>query len=125
MKRIMLYLTAGLFFTGISSKVFAESGHQQAPKDSIPKKIIGKVKITVKNLMDGSAVDSVYILAGNKRGYTDSKGVVELDSVPAGTMVITTKSGYVAESKKVKTDMQIRIGRREMQSSANNYKNGL
>jgi hypothetical protein len=36
--------------------VFAEkSGHyQQAPKDSIPKKIIGKVKITVKDLMDGS-----------------------------------------------------------------------
>src|SRR6187399_21413 len=127
MKRLMLFLTAGLFFSSISSKVFAENGghYQQAPKDSIPKKIIGKVKITVKNLMDGSAVDSVYILAGNKRGYTDSKGVVELDSVPVGTMVTTTKAGYVAESKKVKADMQIRIARREMQSSANNYKNGL
>ena len=127
MKRLMLFLTAGLFFSGISSKVFAErSGHyQQAPKDSIPKKIIGKVKITVKDLMDGSAVDSVYILVGNKSGYTDSKGIVEFDSVPVGTMATTTKAGYVAQSKKVKADMQIRIGRREMQSSANNYKNGL
>jgi len=127
MKRLMLFLTAGLFFTSISSEVFAENGghYQQAPKDSIPKKIIGKVKITVKDLMDGSPVDSVYILAGNKRGYTDSKGVVEFDSVLVGTMVTTTKAGYVAESKKVKADMQIRIGRREMQSAANNYKNGL
>ena len=40
MKRLMLLLTAGLFFTSISSKVFAEKGghYQQAPKDSIPKK---------------------------------------------------------------------------------------
>src|SRR6186997_490466 len=89
MKRLMLFLTAGLFFSGISSKVFAEkSGHyQQAPKDSIPKKMIGKVKITVKDLMDGSALDSVYITAGTKRGYSDSKGVLEFDTVPAGIMV--------------------------------------
>jgi TonB-linked SusC/RagA family outer membrane protein len=98
---------------------------QQRPTDSIPKKIIGKVKITVKDLMDGTAVDSVYILAGIKKGYTDNKGIVEFDSVPAGTMVTTTKAGYVAQSKKVKADLQIRIERREMQSSANNYKNGL
>jgi hypothetical protein len=126
MKRLMLF--SGLFLiASISSKVFAENGghYQQAPKDSIPKKIIGKVKITVKDLMDGSAVDSVYVTAGIKRGYTDSKGVVELDSVPAGTMVNASKAGYLAQSKKVKADLQIRIGRREMQTSANNYKNGL
>jgi hypothetical protein len=75
--------------------------------------------------MDGSAVDSVYILVGNKRGYTDSKGIVEFDSLPAGIMVTASKTGYIAQSKKVKADLQIRIGRREMQSSANNYKNGL
>ncbi|HEY5771543.1 MAG TPA: TonB-dependent receptor plug domain-containing protein, partial [Chitinophagaceae bacterium] len=127
MKRLMLLLTAGLFFTGISSKVFAErSGHyQQAPKDSIPKKIIGKVKITVKDLMDGSALDSVYVTVGLKRGYTDNRGIVELDSIPVGTMAMVSKSGYIAQSKKVKADLQIRIGRRDMQSSANNYKNGL
>jgi len=127
MKRSKLFLTAGLFLiTGISSKVFAESGHyQQAPKDSIPKKIIGKVKITVKDLMDGSALDSVYVTVGVKRGYTDNRGIVELDSIPVGTMAMVSKSGYIAQSKKVKADMQIRIGRRDMQSSANNYKNGL
>ena len=107
--------------------MFAEkSGHyQQAPKDSIPKKIIGKVKITVKDLMDGSAVDSVYVSVGTKRGYTDNKGIVEFDSVTAGSMAVTSKSGYIAQSKKVKADLQIRIGKRDMQSSANNYKNGL
>ena len=85
MKRLMLLLTAGLFFTSISSKVFAENSdhYQQAPKDSIPKKIIGKVKITVKDLMDGSALDSVYVTVGLKRGYTDNRGIVELDSIPA------------------------------------------
>src|SRR5688572_25914026 len=127
MKRLMLLLTAGLFFTGISSKVFAEKSrhYQQAPKDSIPKKIIGKVKITVKDLMDGSAVDSVYVSIGNKRGYTDNKGIVELDSVTAGSMTVISKSGYIAQTKKVKADLQIRIGKRDMQSSAHNYKNGL
>src|SRR5204863_1099314 len=127
MKRLMLFLTAGLFLiSGISSKVFAKSGHyQQAPKDTIPKKIIVKVKVTVKDLMDGSAVDSVYVLVGNKRGYTDSKGIVEFDSVSTGVMVTTTKASYIAQSKKVKADLQIRIGKRDMQSSANNYKNGL
>src|SRR5215204_3342226 len=110
MKRLMLF--SGLFLiTGISSKVFAKkSGHyQQTPKDSIPKKIIGKVKITVKDLMDGSGMDSVYILVGIKKGYTDSKGIVEFDSVPAGIMVTTTKAGYIVQSKKVKADLQIRI----------------
>src|SRR6187402_447634 len=104
MKRLMLFLTAGLFFTSISSKVFAErSGHyQQAPKDSIPKKLIGKVKITVKDLMDGSALDSVYVTAGLKRGYTDNRGIIEFDSVTAGNMVLVSKSGYIAQSKKVK-----------------------
>src|SRR6186997_1632133 len=89
MKRLMLLLTAGLFFSCISSKVFAEkSGHyQQTPKDSIPKKIIGKVKITVKDLMDGSALDSVYVSIGIKRGYTNNTGIVEFDSVIAGSII--------------------------------------
>src|SRR6478735_2591520 len=127
MKRLMLLLIAGLFFTSISSKVFAEkSGHyQQAPKDSIPKKIIGKVKITVKDLMDGSALDSAYVSIGIKRGYTDNRGIVEFDTIPAGSIALVSKSGYIAQSKKVKADLQIRIGKRDMQSAANNYKNGL
>ncbi|HJS54260.1 MAG TPA: SusC/RagA family TonB-linked outer membrane protein [Chitinophagaceae bacterium] len=128
MKRLTLLLTAVLFLIcGISSEALAKKSDQtqQSPTDSIPKKIIGKVKITVKDLMDGSAVDSVYILVGINKGYTDNKGIVEFDSVPAGTVVTITKAGYIAQSKKVKADMLIRIGRREMQSSANNYKNGL
>jgi hypothetical protein len=102
MKRLMLF--SGLFLiTGISSKVFAEkSGHyQQAPKDSIPKKIIGKVKITVKDLMDGSALDSVYISVGTKHGYTDNRGIVGFDSSAGGSMVATIRRLY-SSIKKVK-----------------------
>src|SRR5262245_1372554 len=57
---------------------------QQKPVDSVPKKVIGKVKITVKDLMDGTALDSAYVSLGSKRGYTDNNGVVQFDSVVAG-----------------------------------------
>ena len=36
--------------------------------------------------MDGSALDSVYVTVGVKRGYTDNRGIIEFDSVPVGSM---------------------------------------
>jgi hypothetical protein len=45
-------------------------------------------------------MDSVYVTAGNKRGYTDSKGMLSLTVCAAGTIVTTTKAGYLAQSKK-------------------------
>ena len=98
---------------------------QQRPTDSVPKKILGKVKITVKDLMDGSALDSVYVSIGSKRGFTNNTGIVEFDSVIAGSIITVSKTGYLAISKKAKTDQTIRLSSRDIQSSAGNYKNGF
>lgn len=128
MKRLMLSFTAGLFIiSGNFSEVLAgESGYyQQKPNDSIPKKIIGKVKITVKDLMEGNTLDSVYVSAGSKNGYTDSRGIVEFVKVPADVPVVASKAGYIAQSKKVKPDLQLQLAKRESPSSTNDYKNGL
>jgi len=128
MKHLMVSFTAGiLFITGITSQVFAETNgrYQQAPNDSVPKKMVQGVKITVKDLMDGSGLDSVYISVGVKRGYTDNNGVIEFDSVPVGNMVLVSKAGYLVQSKKVKADMQFRLGKRGTQSQINDYRNGL
>ncbi|HEY6506318.1 MAG TPA: SusC/RagA family TonB-linked outer membrane protein, partial [Chitinophagaceae bacterium] len=127
MKRLLFSIATGFFFiTCISSEVSAETGaHYQAPKDSLPKKTIGKVSIRVRDLMDGSALDSVYINVGLKRGYTDTRGIIEFDSIPAGLFVLASKAGYQAQSKKVKPDMELRLGKREIQSQANVYRNGL
>ena len=125
MKRSTLSFTAVLLFTCISSDVFAGGNYQQKPTDSIPKKIIPKVKVTVKDLMDGAGLDSVYVNIGVKRGYTNDKGIVEFDNVAAGDMVVASKTGYLAQSKKVKADVQLRLGKREMQSAGTHYTNGL
>ncbi|HEX6849380.1 MAG TPA: SusC/RagA family TonB-linked outer membrane protein [Chitinophagaceae bacterium] len=98
---------------------------QQKPVDSIPKKIIGKVKVTVKDLMDGSAVDSAYVTVGANKGYTNINGSIEFDSVTVGSTIIISKAGYLASSKKAKADLTVRLSKRDIQSSASNYKNGL
>jgi len=98
---------------------------QQRPTDSIPKKIIGKVKITVKDLIDGSVLDSVYVSAGSKKGYTDKNGYLEFDSLATGGNLLLSKAGYLAVSKKAKADLTVLLSKRDLQSSAKNYKNGL
>ena len=128
MRRLIFFVAAVLLFiTCITSRVMAkENGYyQQAPKDSLPKKIIEKVRIQVKDLMDGSGIDSVYISAGLKRGYTNSKGMVELDSIPAETFVVISKAGYLAQSRKAKANLQIRLGKRGLQTANNDLRNGL
>ena len=62
MKRSMFSVVAvwHIFYNRHShTSGFAETNgqYQQAPKDTIPKKIIPKVKIAVKDLMDGSRLD--------------------------------------------------------------------
>ena len=127
MKQSTLSFAAVLLFTCISSDVVAEisGNYQQVPADTTPKKIISRVRVIVKDLMDGAGLDSVYISVGIKKGYTNDKGIVVFDSIPAETMVVASKTGYLAQSKKVKADMQLRLGKREMQSAGNNYANGL
>ena len=127
MKHLMLSLTAAFFILCFSYNASAEKSgfYQQTPKDTIPKKSIQKIRITVKDLMDGSLLDSVFVSVGPKKGYTNNKGIVEFDSVPSGSFVVITKAGYLAQSKKAKADLELRLSKRDIQAATNNYKNGF
>ena len=128
MKHLVLSLTAAFFILCFSLNASAEKSgfYQQTPKDTIPKKSIEKVKVTVKDLMDGASLDSVFVSIGAKKGYTNNKGIIEFDSVSAESFVIATKTGYLAQSKKAKADLQLRLSKRDIQSTTNNnYKNGF
>ena len=128
MKRTLYFIAiAGCCIFSLPLSGFAGEHHffQQNQRDTIPVKTIQKVRVTVKDLMDGEPLDSVFITVGTKRGYTDKNGVIELDSIRAESMVNATKAGYLAQSKKAKNNMQFRLGKRELSSAQNTYKNGL
>src|SRR5688572_20352896 len=97
---------------------------QPTPKDSIPSRIIPKVGITVRDLAGGHTIDSVMVTLGNKKGYTNTAGYVEFDSVTKESLVITSKNGYLVSSKKVKPALTVRIEKKESSSIAQ-YNNGL
>ncbi|HEU5165138.1 MAG TPA: TonB-dependent receptor plug domain-containing protein, partial [Chitinophagaceae bacterium] len=127
MKHLLFSLTAAFSILCFSSSAAAEKTgfYLQTPKDSIPKKTLGKIKVTVKDLMDGAALDSVYVTVGSKRGYTNSKGFIEFDSIPAGSFVTVSKAGYLAQSKKAKAALQLRLSKREIPGVTGNYNNGF
>lgn len=108
-----------------SSDVFAGSnGYYRAPpKDSIPSRIISKVAITVKDLADGIALDSVLVTVGLKKGYTDINGFIQFDSVYKESIVTVSKNGYLVSSKKVKAALTLRLVKKESNSIAQ-YDNG-
>lgn len=124
MKHLVLSLTAVLLLCFYSNASAGESGfYQKTQTDTVPKKI-EKVRITVKDLMDGTALDSVFVSIGSKKGLTNNKGIIEFDSIPTGNMVVATKAGYLAQSKKAKAEMQMRLSKRDVQSTTS-YRNGL
>ena len=127
MKHLLFSLTAAFSILCFSSSAAAEKigFYQQTPKDSIPKKTLGKVRVTVKDLIDGTALDSVYVTVASKRGYTNNNGIIEFDSVVVGYFVTVSKAGYLAQSKKAKADLQLRLSKREIPGVTGNYKNGF
>jgi TonB-linked SusC/RagA family outer membrane protein len=128
MKQYLLLITAAsLCIACLSVNVFAGEHHyfQQPVKDSVPPVTIHRMKVSVKDLMDGSGLDSVYITVGQKKGYTDKSGDIEFDSVPKGSMLNASKAGYLAQSSKAKPVVHLRLNKRDFQSTLNGYKNGL
>ncbi|HEX6181281.1 MAG TPA: SusC/RagA family TonB-linked outer membrane protein [Chitinophagaceae bacterium] len=128
MKHTLYFIAiTGCCIFSIPSIGLAGTNHffQQNQRDSVPVKTIQKVKINVRDLMDGTALDSVFVTVGLKKGYTDKNGVVEFDSIRAELGVTASKTGYLAQSQKAKAVMQFRLGKRESSVAQNNYKNGL
>ena len=127
MKHTLYFIAiAGCCIFFFPTSVLAGKNHfQQSQKDSIPIKTIQKVRVVVKDLMDGEALDSVLINVGSKKGYTDKNGVVEFDSIRAEMMMFASKAGYLAQSRKAKAVVQFRLSKRESSSTQHAYKNGL
>ena len=97
---------------------------QKTQKDSIPSRVILKTRITIKDLSDGNAMDSVLVTIGSKKGYTNNSGYVEFDSILKESIVTASSNGYLVSSKKVKPELTIRLAKRESSLEAN-YQNGL
>src|SRR5215204_3674358 len=128
MKYLLLCLAAtSAFSLCLTSNAFAGNTFffQSAGKDTVPARLIDRVNVTVKDLMDGEGLDSVYVTVGAKRGYTNGSGSVSFDSVRAGAVITASKNGYLVQSKKAKTDVVIRLGKRETSSSSKDFNNGL
>ena len=88
MKHLLVSSAAALCFIASSAK--GNSAHHyyfQQPTDSIPSNIIPRVQVTVKDLQDGTLVDSAYVVAGKFKGYTDKSGVIVFENVTPGTLV--------------------------------------
>ncbi|MDH7463107.1 SusC/RagA family TonB-linked outer membrane protein [Chitinophagaceae bacterium 26-R-25] len=124
----MIRFLFGSFFCCISlfcsfNKVFGEAPGDFT-RDTVPSRIIPKVRVTVKDLADGLPLDSVLVMAGVKRAYTNASGYVEFDSVPKETIVMTSVDRYFSLSKTAKPSLTLRLARKEG-SFANTYTNGL
>jgi TonB-linked SusC/RagA family outer membrane protein len=127
MKYLLVCLTTGICSLGLLQKAFAGKNHfdQQPAKDTIPVRIIEKLNLTVNDLMDGEALDSVYVLVGSKRGYTDANGFLSFDSIAAGAIVYASKTGYIEQSTKAKAELAFRMGKKQAPTSLKEFNNGL
>ena len=116
MKHLFVCLATGVYSICFSTAAFAGENHffQQPARDTFPAVKIEKLTVTVKDLMDGEGLDSVYVTVGNKKGYTDGKGIISLDSIPPGSMVYASKNGYLAQSTKAKADIVFRLGKKRI-----------
>ena len=126
----MKYLFVCMATTGLSLSfpwnAFADNHYYQEPgKDSTPTKIIEKLTVVVKDLMDRDKLDSVYVIVGNKKGYTDNEGYISFDSVAAGAIIYASKTGYVDQSAKAKPNLTFLMGKKQGHTSLKEFDNGL
>ncbi len=126
MKRVLPLLTALALTTCFGNRVFArnEFYFQQPVADTSSAKTMITVAITVRDIEDGSFIDSAYITIGTRKGYTDIKGTIVFDSVAPSLSIYINKEGYYAQVKKVKPMVQFRLSRKESHSIAS-INNGL
>jgi TonB-linked SusC/RagA family outer membrane protein len=108
---------------GISNK--EHNIYYQQLTDSIPPNAISKVQVTVRDLQDGTAIDSAYVVVGKFRGYTDKSGVIAFENVAPSLMAVITKSGYFVQSRKVKSLILFHLMRKENNSRIASVNNGL
>ncbi|HET9277387.1 MAG TPA: TonB-dependent receptor plug domain-containing protein, partial [Flavitalea sp.] len=122
---LLFSIICGISVLGSSYDVFAETGRyfQSPQKDSVPTRFIPKVVITVRDLADGNSIDSVMVTVGVKKGYTNTNGFVQFDSVIKESIVTASKNGYLVSSRKAKSELTLRLAKKESSSIAQ-YDNG-
>ena len=87
----------GISLLGSSYDVFAETNEyfQSVQKDSVPSRFIPRIAIIVRDLEDGNTMDSVMVTVGVKKGYTNTNGFVQFDSVIKESIISASKNGYL------------------------------
>src|SRR3954466_12528730 len=83
-----------------SAAANANDGLPQARKDSTPSPSLIKSRITVRDLEDGSPIDSAMVTNGFKTKYTNASGYVEFDSIIKESILIVNKNRYFGTTKK-------------------------
>ena len=98
---------------------------QQAPTDTAVQKTISRVTVVVRDIEDGTTVDSALVTIGSKKGYTNANGVVEFEHVQPTLSIAVNKDGYYTVIKKLKPIMRIRLARKQGPSGIAIINNGL
>src|SRR5438067_10992618 len=99
----------------LCNKSFAGNHFFFQPKvaDSLPDKGLEKLSIVIKDREDGALLDSVYVVVGLQKGFTNSKGYIEFKNVTADYNVVVSKAGYYTQAKKAKAVLSFRLIRKE------------
>lgn len=122
---LLCSIICGICVLGSSYDVVATTNRyfQTGSKDTVPARMLAKVAITLRDLSDGNALDSVMVTVGRKKGYTDTNGFVQFDSVIKESIVTASKNGYLVSSRKAKSEFTLRLAKKES-SSVSQYDNG-
>ncbi|HET7899270.1 MAG TPA: hypothetical protein VFL47_16400, partial [Flavisolibacter sp.] len=119
MRHFLLSMTMGFCTLSLCSRTAAQSAAPSPkPADSLPSRTFQKMRVRVLDLNDGGSLDSVYVTAGRKSGYTNSNGYIEFDSVFNELLVSATRAGYLGLAKKAKANLTLRLAKKESQSVA-------
>jgi TonB-linked SusC/RagA family outer membrane protein len=98
---------------------------QQPVSDSAASKTFARISIIVKDLQDGTPVDSAVVTIGTFKGYTDRDGKIEVENVLPSLSAIISKPGYFTLTKKVKSSLQVRLAKKESNAGVATIDNGL
>jgi hypothetical protein len=126
MKHLLACSAAALCF--LATRANGNEAHNfyfQQPTDSLPSNTIPRVQVTVRDLENGTPLDSAYVVVGKFKDYTDKSGVIAFENVIPGSLVVVTKSGYFIQSTKAKAQVVFHLMRKASTSRVASVNNGL
>jgi TonB-dependent SusC/RagA subfamily outer membrane receptor len=115
----LLFLVTA-FHISWGQRVAADSGAGKPAVTKQPAKLI-KVVVKVLDIDEGTPLEKVFVTIGTRKsGYTNSQGLLEIDSVIAETQVVVSFAGYIDQAKRASTHMTFRLLKAERNEGDNN-----